>query len=70
MVGGRKPIHKMHVGVELNKALAELGCAVPTTVSCNEIDIPFVIDGRRLARLPDTCFFSSGRSIEEANLLE
>ena len=60
----------MHVGVELNKALAELGCAVPTTVFGNEMDISSVIDSGRLTRLPDTCLFSAGRGIEDANLLE
>src|ERR1039458_7960693 len=70
VVGGRKPVQQMHVRIELDKALAELGSAVPTTISGDQVDVALVIHGRRLTRLPDACFRSARRSIEDGNLLQ
>src|ERR1035438_3975822 len=70
VVGGRKPVEQVHLRIQFDKALAELRSAVPTAVSSNEVDVALVIHGRRLTGLPDACFLSARRSIEDTNLLQ
>src|ERR1035438_4668657 len=70
MISRCKPVDQMHPRVEFYKALAELSCAVPTSVPGDEIDVALVIDRGRLTGLPDARFLSAGRGVEDADLFQ
>ena len=70
MICRRKPIQHFEVGVELEEAFAEVRAAIPASIAGYKVDVSFRIDGRSLAKLPNTRRLSCRRSIEHSGLLE
>src|SRR5277367_101616 len=70
MIRGRKPIQHFEVGVELEKAFAEIRTAIPASVAGDKVDVSLRIDSRSLAKLPDACRLPFRRSIEHSGLLK
>src|ERR1700722_16906611 len=70
MIRGRKPIQHFEIGVEFEKAFAEIRTAIPTSVAGDKVDVSLRIDSGSLTKLPDARRFAFRRSVEHPGLLK